>query len=305
MPQGHSIRFMTIGAAIVDIVVSRVRPMLGAKQDVEHIGLYAGGGAVNAALNVAARGATATVCACVGRDLEGGLVRDLLQRHGVRAEIPNHALPTGKSVVMVDDAGGARAYAQRGASAWVGEQGFPDLEQADVVYVTGLSLKSQGWLEQALGALPHRPFRLVVTPGARQLSRPQALQGLWGQADLMCLNAYEAASLCGESFPESDDVGPQAAGALARRLVRHPGQCILVTLGAAGAVFYDGTRAHFHAARPVPAVSTIGAGDAFASAFVHAWAGGAEPQDALAAATESAAQIVQIIPANQAGPLRS
>ena len=297
-------RFTTIGAAIVDIVVSRVLPMLGAKQDVDHIGLYAGGGAVNAALNMAARGGEVTVHACVGRDLEGGLIRDLLQRHHVRAEIPDTTLPTGKSVVMVGESGEARAYAQRGASAWVGEQGFGGLDRADVVYVTGLSLKSQAWLEQALAGMPSPAFRLVVTPGARQLSHPEALQGLWARADLMCVNAHEAARLCDEDLSDADAVSPQAAESLARRLVRRPGQHLLVTLGAAGAVFFDGVQAHFCAARPVKAVSTIGAGDAFASTFVHAWACGSAPQDALAAAADSAARIVQVIPANSAGPLR-
>lgn len=298
-------RFTTVGAAIVDIVVSCVRPMLGAKQDVDHIGLYAGGGAVNAAFNVAARGAQVTVHACVGRDLEGGLVRDLLQRHGIRAAIPDHAaLPTGKSIVMVDESGAARAYAQRGASAWVGEQGFAGLEGSDVVYVTGLSLRSEAWLERALAAAPWGQFRLVVTPGARQLSDPDALRGLWERADLMCVNAYEAARLCGQVLSDADAVSRPLAEDLARRLVRRPGQCMLVTLGAAGAVFHDGIRAWFRAAQPVPVLSTIGAGDAYASAFVHAWVEGAAVPDALATATESAAQIVRIIPANHAGLLR-
>lgn len=298
-------RFTTIGAAIVDIVVSRVRSMTGAKQDVEHIGLYAGGGAVNAAFNVAARGAQVTVHACVGRDLEGGLVRDLLQRHGIEVAIPAHpSLPTGKAVVMVDESGAASAYAQRGASAWVGEQGFAGIERADVVYVTGLSLRSEAWLVQSLAALPPGRLRLVVTPGARQLSDPQALQGLWDRADLMCVNAYEAASLCGRTLSDAEAVSREVAEDLARTLVRRPGQCMLVTLGAAGAVFHDGTRACFQAARQVPVQSTIGAGDAYASAFVHAWIDGAAVADALAAATESAARIVGIIPANHAGPLR-
>ncbi|CAM5789675.1 carbohydrate kinase family protein [Castellaniella caeni] len=298
-------QFTTIGAAIVDIVVSRVRPMRGAKQDVEHIGLYAGGGAVNAALNVAAHGARVAVHACVGRDLEGGLIRDLLQRHGIQAQIPDHRLPTGKAVVMVDDSGAARAYAQRGASAWVGESGFPGLAHADVVYVTGLSLESQAWLQRSLAPRTARPFKLVVTPGARQLSDPAALHGLWDEADLLCVNAREAARLCGDNGPQTDEPSADVAERLARHLVRRPGQAILVTLGAAGALFFDGAQGHHHPALRVEALSTIGAGDAFASAFVHAWAGGADPQSALAAATESAARVIQVIPANLAGPLRA
>ncbi|KAB0615107.1 carbohydrate kinase family protein [Castellaniella defragrans] len=304
-------QFTTIGAAVVDIVVSRVQPMRGAKQDVEHIGLYAGGGAVNAALNVAARGAHVTVHACVGSDLEGDLLRDILRRHGIQAAIPDHPLPTGKAVVMVDESGSARAYAQRGASAWVGEQGFPGLEAADVVYVTGLSLESQAWLERSLARMAASRHRLAVTPGARQLANPQALLGLWERADLLCVNAREAAWLCGDAELDTDAPALDTARDLARRLVRRPGQSILVTLGQGGALFYDsaqghdGEQGHFHPARTVVPVSTIGAGDAFASAFVHAWAGGAAPLEALAAATDSAARVIQVIPANLAGPLRT
>lgn len=298
-------QFTTIGAAIVDIVVSRVLPMRAAKQDVDHIGLYAGGGAVNAALNMAARGARVTIHACVGRDLEGDLLRDLLRRHGIQTAIPDHALPTGKAVVMVDETGAARAYAQRGASAWVGEQGFPGLEMADVVYVTGLSLESQAWLELALARMAASRPRLVVTPGARQLADPQALRGLWDRADLLCVNAREAARLCGDAALDTDAPALDVARDLARRLLRRPGQSVLVTLGQGGALFHDGEHAHFHPARIVAPQSTIGAGDAFASAFVHAWAGGAAPVEALAAATDSAARVIQVIPANLAGPLRA
>ncbi|GAA0774258.1 ribokinase [Castellaniella ginsengisoli] len=298
-------QFTTIGAAIVDIVVSRVLPMRAAKQDVDHIGLYAGGGAVNAALNMAARGARVTIHACVGRDLEGDLLRDLLRRHGIQTAIPDHALPTGKAVVMVDETGAARAYAQRGASAWVGEQGFPGLEMADVVYVTGLSLESQAWLELALARMAASRPRLVVTPGARQLADPQALRGLWDRADLLCVNAREAARLCGDAALDTDAPALDVARDLARRLLRRPGQSVLVTLGQGGALFHDGEHAHFHPARIVAPQSTIGAGDAFASAFVHAWAGGAAPMEALAAAADSAARVIQVIPANLAGPLRA
>jgi sugar/nucleoside kinase (ribokinase family) len=171
--------------------------------------------------------------------------------------------------------------------------------------VTGLSLESQSWLEHSLTRLTASRHRLVVTPGARQLADPQALLGLWERADLLCVNAREAARLCGDADLDTDAPSPDAARVLARRLVRRPGQSILVTLGQGGALFHDGEQGHFHPARIVAPVSTIGAGDAFASAFVHAWASGAAPLDALAAATDSAARVIQVIPANLAGPLRA
>ena len=130
-------------------------------------------------------------------------------------------------------------------------------------------------------------------------------RGLWERADLLCVNAREAARLCGDAALDTDAPAPEIAQNLARQLMRRPGQSILVTLGQGGALFYDGMQGHFHPARTVEAVSTIGAGDAFASAFVHAWASGVAPMDALAAATDSAARVIQVMPANQAGPLRT
>jgi len=298
-------KVLTIGAAVMDIVVARVLPMRGAKQDVAHIGLYAGGGAVNAGLNFAARGARATVQACVGRDLEGGLLDGLLARHGVRPAFEASEDPTGKAVVMVDEQGAARAYAQRGASARVGAQGFPGLADCDVAYVTGLSLESQEHLGAALSRKGARGFRLVVTPGARQLAHPEALRILRREADLLCMNAYEAARLCGED-PPADAAGLsfEGAEALARRVLAREGQGVLITLGEGGALFHDGRAAHFGSARTVEVVSTVGAGDAFASAFVHEWARGADPARALSEAADSAARVLGVLPANLAGALR-
>lgn len=302
---GKGLRVATIGAAIVDIIVARALPMHGAKQDVEHIGLYLGGGAVNAALNFAAHGAQVTLHACVGRDMEGGLIEGALQRRGVQSAIHVVDEPTGKAVVMVDEHGEARAYAQRGASVRVGEVGFPGVEVCDVVYASGLSLASEAALVAALGTMGTRRFRLIVNPGARQLAHPDGLLPLREQTDLLCVNALEAQKLLapdGSDF--STQLSPEQAESVAQRLLHRDGQCVLITLGAGGALFYDGRSAHYHQAQRVEVVSTVGAGDAFASAFSYAWANGDAPGVALAAAAQCAAQVIQVLPANLAGALR-
>jgi len=298
-------KILTIGAAVVDIVVARVLPMRGAKQDVAHIGLYAGGGAVNAALNFAARGAQATVQAGVGADLEGGLIAGLLARHGVHVAFETVSEPTGKAVVMVDERGAARAYAQRGASARVGGHGFPGLAACEVAYVTGLSLESQAHLDAALSAPGGRRYRLVVTPGARQIVQPEALRILRREADLLCMNIDEASRLCGEAPAAAhEEFPPERAEALARRILSREGQGVLITLGEGGALFHDGRAGHFGPAQAVEVVSTVGAGDAYASAFVHEWAQGADPARALTEAAASAARVLRVLPANLAGALR-
>lgn len=299
------LRVATIGAVIVDIIVARALPMEGAKQDVEHIGLYLGGGAANAALNFVAHGAQATLHACVGRDMEGGLIEGALGRCGVQSAVQVVDEPTGKAVVMVDEHGEARAYAQRGASGRVGESGFPGIEDCDVVYASGLSLASEAALIAALDAMTTRRFRLIINPGARQLAHPDGLLPLREQTDLLCVNALEAQKLLMPGGSDlSTQLSPEQAESVARRLLHRDGQSVLITLGAGGALFYDGHSAHYHQAQRVELVSTVGAGDAFASAFSYAWASGDAPVVALAAAARSAAQIVQVLPANLAGALR-
>jgi sugar/nucleoside kinase (ribokinase family) len=237
--------------------------------------------------------------------MEGGLIREAVAHHGVHLAVQVVDEPTGKAVVMVDEHGEARAYAQRGASVHVGETGFPGIEACDVVYASGLSLGSEAALVTALRAARRRRFRLVVNPGARQLADPGGLLPLREEADLLCVNALEAQKLL---YPGMSDLptrlSPQQAEAVARGLLHRAGQAVLITLGEGGAMFHDGRSAHYHRAQRVELVSTVGAGDAFASAFTHAWATGHTPDAALAAAALSAAQVIGVLSANLAGALR-
>ena len=78
------------------------------------------------------------------------------------------------------------------------------------------------------------------------------------------------------------------------RLARHRDRLLVVTLGGAGSVAYDGHRAHRHAAIPVPAVvDTTGAGDAFAAGFLSGHCHHAAVPDSLAVGARCAAAVIQ------------
>ena len=101
----------------------------------------------------------------------------------------------------------------------------------------------------------------------------------------------------------SEQYSFEQTSALMPKLVRRAGQCVLITLGGDGAVFYDGATCHAGLAAKVDLVSTVGAGDAFNSAFVHAWLSTRSTDHAFEQARQYVSRVLAVPPANLAGPL--
>ncbi|GKS84309.1 carbohydrate kinase family protein [Acidovorax sp. SUPP1855] len=300
-------RVLTIGGATLDIVVAGLGAMRGpgAKHDVASVQWSSGGGAVNAALGFAAFHAQVTACCAVGADVEGRWLSDTLDRQGIAVErvqtIPG--CPTGKAVIHLDPQGDATVFAQRGASTRLSlADASAMLMQAELVYVSALADAANDELNHALAGLPSRSFQLVVNPGARSLRQsPDSLERLLQVADLVCLNAIEAQWLAAHRFVTcATEMDAHEAVALAAALARRQGQGVLVTLGAGGAVFFDGLQGHHHPAERTTVVSTLGAGDAYASAFAFHWFSGHGARASLEAANRRAVEVLGVAAANLA-----
>ena len=300
----------TIGGATVDIIVHHAADEfeLGAKHEVRHIGLYAGGGAMNAAFSVARPGSDVRVVNAVGADVEGHWLKQVLSEKG----IDSHAMQvvegsrTGKAVIHVMADGNATVFVQRGAGAALRlDTGVLSKPHCDVVYVTAMGEQPTEQLATTLSdMMGAKPF-FVINPGARQLKafRP-LLMPLLDLADLICLNAIEAQVLADVPKDQlSEKYTFEQTSALIPRLIRKTGQCVLVTLGADGAVFFDGQTCHHGHPAQVDVVSTVGAGDAFNSAFVHAWLTSHSADKAFEHARDYVTRVLSVPPANLAGPL--
>lgn len=300
----------TIGGATVDIIVHHAADEfeLGAKHEVRHIGLYAGGGAMNAAFSFALHGAEVRVVNAVGSDVEGQWLRQALTDKGIDTTSMQviQGSRTGKAVIHVLADGNATVFVQRGAGAALRlDKGVLPQPLCDAVYVTALGEQPTEQLANTLSGMGSaKPF-FVINPGARQLKafRPLLLP-LLDLADLICLNAIEAQVLA--DIPEeqlSEQFSFEQTIALIPRLVRHPGQCLLITLGADGAVFHDGQDSHCGLPAKLNLVSTVGAGDAFNSAFVHAWLSTRSATVGFERARDYVSRVLAVPPANLAGPL--
>jgi sugar/nucleoside kinase (ribokinase family) len=178
---------------------------------------------------------------------------------------------------MVPDAGANDALAA---------DDLPDdlLEPGTHLHVAGYALLREGSRPAARAAIRRAArvgMSVSVDPSSSALLSPEFLD--WAQgAGLLLPNVPEASALTGESDPE------RAARALAERFNE-----VVVTLGAEGALWTDGSEIIRVPAAPVEAVvDSTGAGDAFAAGLLTARLNGAAPAEALAAGARLAAEAV-------------
>jgi len=295
---------ITIGGAIIDIVVSGVRSehFAGSKEDVDAITLGIGGGAVNASFAIQASGMAVGIVCALGDDGEAQLIRSVLERARVDLSRVQTVAgqPTGKAVIQIDQKGEATVFAQRGASTLVSLGTALDVKQASLFYVTALSARAEAELAESLSQQKPLTAPLVINPGMGQIaSCSAAFAQILSCADLVCLNESEARMLARKRNVALPEDMKTASATLLSQLKAHDKQAFLITLGARGALFCDNVGdLHGAETRRVDLRSTLGAGDAFCATFASHWVRGEPAQTALAAAQAYCTEVLQSVTAN-------
>lgn len=106
--------------------------------------------------------------------------------------------------------------------------------------------------------------------GGPAWSSPRSLPEILADADVLLANEAEAAAMTGQADPEH---------ALERLADHCP--CIVIKLGAAGAIGFAGGHVRTVPADPVAIVDTTGAGDGFNAGFLVGWLGGLALDESL------------------------
>jgi fructokinase len=226
-----------------------------------------GGSAANTIIAVSQFGGRAFYSCKVADDDNGRFYRDDMHRAGVAC----HAQPeptgiTGKCLVLITPDAERSMNTFLGASAGLGVADLvPEaLAASDYLYVEGYLVTSPAGREAAIRAREIAERSGVKTalsfsdPGIVAHFRDGLREMLGERIDLLFCNREEALS-----WAQTDDL-EQAIAALKRIA-----NTFAITLGAAGALVYDGERLHDIAPVAVAAVDTNGAGDMFAGAFLY------------------------------------
>lgn len=237
---------------------------------------FSGGKGFNQSIALARAGAAVSHAGRIGAD--GVWLREQLAAEGADVrflEVIDG--PSGHALIQVDAAGENAIILFGGANRTFTPQDVRAILE---------NLEAGDWLllQNEISALPEilqmageRGLRVVFNPapmGAEVLGYP--LDGV----SIFILNEVEGEAFTGASEPD---------GILAGMRRRFPAATVVLTLGAAGAVFDDGTQRIRVPAQRVDAVDTTAAGDTFIGYFLAALSAGDSPQSALELATRAAA----------------
>jgi len=271
-----------VGSANADLVLPVGRlPLPGETVLASGRRISPGGKGLNQAVAAARAGARTRFVGALGRDAEGGMLRDVLAGADIEVLARDSAEPTGVAVVMVDESGENSIVVVQGANA-----DLRDLTPDQLAAVTGAAV-----------LLVQLEVPLLTVSEVAQAARGAGVMVVLNAApaadldddllecvDLLVVNEGEARILA-RSHRDLDDV----LDALTIRVAT-----AVVTLGAAGAVARtrEGIR-HTEPGLAVPVVDTTGAGDTFAGFLAAGLANGAKLDYAMRRATVAAALCVQ------------
>lgn len=235
-----------------------------------------GGKGSNMAVAAARLGAETAFIGKIGKDDQGDAFLDLLNREGVAATgvMRSESAPTATGIILFTRRGTNAIVIDRGANGALCPEDIESRWEAvarDTIVLSPLEIP----LDAAQMAA-----KLAQMHGGKAILNPAPAQDL-RQVDLspffaLTPNETEARTCLG--LP-ADDTTPMADIALRLHALGVPH--VIVTLGAAGALWASGEGVRHLAALPVAVVDTVGAGDAFNAGLAVGLAEGASVEDAI------------------------
>lgn len=196
---------------------------------------------------------------------------------------------TGKCLVMITPDAERTMNTFLGVSASLGQAQLDEsaLKQSRYVYIEGYLVTSPTGKQAAIHAREVANKNNVKTafslsdPGIVEFFYDDLKAMMGSQVDLLFCNEAEALK-----FTKTDDLDTAAS------TLQKAAKVFVITLGAKGALVYDGQNLAKAPSPKVAAIDTNGAGDMFAGAFLYAINCGQNYLDAATFANRAAAQVV-------------
>lgn len=269
--------------------------LVGSKVDIDQLSYEVGGGGINSAITFARHGHEAIFIGNIARDAAGEAILRVLDKEGIDNSYVNFVghKATGTSVILLDTKSGERTIlTHRGASEKFDNFNAEDLEliQPDWLYVTTLRGDMDTLLRffekaKSLGT------KIMFNPGIKELEQPKKLIGLLEDVDVLLVNKSEAAKI--------------VPGVILTELLYHLNNYLpmaIITDGPMGGI--AGNREteeiyRFGIYEDARIKDATGAGDAFGSGFLAAFAKGKSFKRALMFASANATSVVTKIGANR------
>lgn len=254
----------------------------GAKVEITEFTSNTGGGGVNTALNFANLGFSTTAICKIGDDIYSKGVLEALNKSTLDLSnvIQDKSVSTGFSIILLSFQGDRTVLAQRGANATLkkSEINFDAIKNAKMIYIAPLSGESNRVLTSVVEFAEKNGVRVCFNAGTTSIKRGfEYIKKIIDMAEIVVMNKEEA-SLCTKIQVRPDSRTEKYSTELIhvdiqemlKKLKINDKQIIVITDGKDGAYAYDGKTFYQCYNFPATVVSTLGAGDAFASTFCGA-----------------------------------
>jgi fructokinase len=240
--------------------------------DVVSDGKHPGGAPLNVAYHSAKFGSDVSLASKVGDDVDGAELQRLVASWNIDTSLiqVDRKHSTGQvNATMLEN--GEVEYDIKGPVAWDYIEKTDKLENAvkasDCFIYGSLSIRSDRSRETLMGLLEEARFKVFDVNLRSPYYKPDTLDLLLGQADLLKLNNWELVEVTQLLGLKSSGL---EEGVLVNMLMeKFSIREVVVTKGRDGAVFYSGGKVIRQASEVVVQVrDTIGCGDAFLAAFI-------------------------------------
>ena len=292
-------KILTIGSATMDVFVECDEANIvsvcsktknsdfmsypyGSKIDISTFSSNVGGGGVNTACNFANLGFDTSAIFKIGEDIYSEGILESFKTKNVKLDniIKKKDTSTGFSIILVSFQGDRTVLAHRGANAQIKEDeiNYEAIKEADFMYVAPLNGESNMVLEPIVKYAHKHGTKICFNAGTTSLRRGfEHIKTILQSAHIVVMNKEEAIMATGiqvrpdtktEKFSQ-ELIHPDVKEMLKTLKVMNY-QIIVITDGNKGAYAFDGQKFYYCPVFPSPVVSTLGAGDAFASTFCAA-----------------------------------
>ncbi|MGN7150532.1 ribokinase [Arthrobacter sp. SAFR-179] len=290
---GSAGRIVVVGSLNADLTIYCERlPQPGETVQGNGFAVNPGGKSANQAVAAGRLGGRVSLVGAVGKDANGAMLEASVAGAGVDVgHVRTSGEPTGVAVIAVDARGENNIIISAGANGTLSPDDVAGAADVlDGAAVVSLCLEVGMHTVLAAAQAGHDAGATVLLNLSPYAEIPSALAGL---ADVLLVNAHEAALFLGVAVPEAGAAAADWDGVRERFAARGIQQ-VLVTLGSQGSVVLDslapaGSRVTFVQPTEVHAVDTTGAGDAFTGAVAVRLAAGDALADAAAFASVAAA----------------
>jgi len=254
----------------------------GSKMDIENFASQVGGGGVNTAVNFANLGYKTSTILKMGDDIYSNGILSSLKKTNVDLSniVQNKKISTGFSIILVSFQGDRTVLAHRGANAMIKEEdiNFDAIKKSKLLYIAPVNGESNKILDEIVKFAAKNDVYVCFNAGTTSIKKGfKYLTKILNYAHVVVMNKEEASmatqlevrpDTCTKKYSQ-EIIHPDIKEMLKKLKVRDY-QVIVITDGGAGAYAYDGKKYYYCPVFDSPVVSTLGAGDAFASTFCGA-----------------------------------